>query len=91
MGKSYTIKCQSEKAQELHQAALTLNQKLLEIKGQNHGITLEKIALNAALNLTHELASATKNDNFSKTEIETRINRMQKLVTDTLTEQQDFI
>jgi len=90
LGKSYTIKCQPDKAQELLQAAVNINQKLQEIKSQNQGVTLEKIAMNAALNLSHELTTLKENDNFSNTEFETRIRSMQKLITDTLTEQEEF-
>ncbi len=52
--KEYVIACPEEAEAELQQAAAHLNSKLMEIKSSGKIIGVERIAIMAALNISHE-------------------------------------
>ncbi len=60
LDKQYQINCKQEEREELVESARLLNSKLSEIKNGGSVIGLERIAIMAALNLTHELVRAQK-------------------------------
>ena len=49
-----------------------------------------RIAVMAALNITHELLSRNNNNNTAETKADERIQKLQIKITETLTEQEDF-
>ncbi|WP_271271924.1 cell division protein ZapA [Aliamphritea hakodatensis] len=54
LDKEYVIACPEEAEAELQQAAAHLNSKLQEIKSSGKIIGMERIAIMAALNISHE-------------------------------------
>ncbi|MBY4676902.1 cell division protein ZapA [Marinobacterium arenosum] len=55
LGKEYMIACPEGSEAELKQAADYLNGKMAEIRGAGKTVGLERIAILAALNISHEL------------------------------------
>jgi len=55
LGKEYMIACPAGAEKELQQAADYLNGKMKEIRGAGKTVGLERIAILAALNISHEL------------------------------------
>jgi len=55
MGKEYRIACPQEERENLQASADLLNDKLNEIKQQGSVIGTERIAIMAALNMSHEV------------------------------------
>lgn len=58
--KQYQINCSPEEREELQESARILNQKLMEVRNAGSVIGLERIAIMAALNLSHELVKTQK-------------------------------
>jgi len=58
--KQYQINCTQDEREELQESARILNQKLTEVRNAGSVIGLERIAIMAALNLSHELVKAQK-------------------------------
>ena len=55
LGKEYMIACPAGAEDELLRAASYLNEKMKEIRGAGKTVGLERIAILAALNISHEL------------------------------------
>jgi cell division protein ZapA len=55
MGKEYRVACPPEERDNLLASAALLNEKLNEIKKQGSVIGTERIAIMAALNMSHEI------------------------------------
>lgn len=60
MGKEYKIACSYEEREELMKAALQLDQQMRQIRDSGKVIGPERIAVMAALNLTHDLNQLQK-------------------------------
>ncbi len=58
LGKEYPIACPDEEQHELLIAARYLDEKMREIRSNGRVIGAERIAVMAALNITHELIQA---------------------------------
>ncbi len=55
LDKEYQVNCQPDEREALEHSALLLNEKMEEIRRGSHIIGLERIAVMAALNLSHDL------------------------------------
>lgn len=60
LDKQYQINCTQDEREELLESARILDQKLVEVRNAGSVIGLERIAIMAALNLSHELVKAQK-------------------------------
>ncbi len=58
MGREFAVACNDEQRDALSQAAMHLDIKMREIQKSGKIIGMEKCAIMAALNITHELLSA---------------------------------
>lgn len=58
MGRSYKVSCSEEEREALLSAVAYLDKKMTEIKSAGRVASLERIAVMAALNITHELLSS---------------------------------
>lgn len=76
MGREFTISCTEEEREGLLGAVSYLNKKMSEINDAGKVIGVERIAIMAALNLSHELLHA-KNGSIDVGDIKLRINTMQ--------------
>ena len=61
LDKHYQINCKQDEREELVESARLLDVKLAEVKNSGTVIGLERIAIMAALNLSHELVRTQKN------------------------------
>ncbi|SIQ82350.1 cell division protein ZapA [Marinobacterium stanieri] len=73
LDKEYTISCPDGAEAELLASADYLNQKMQEIRQSGKIIGLERIAVMAALNMSHELI---KNHEQQRQNIETNLRRL---------------
>lgn len=55
LDKEYQVNCRPDEREALEHSALLLNEKMEEIRHGSHIIGLERIAVMAALNLSHDL------------------------------------
>ncbi len=56
--REFKIKCPKDKVMELQQAAKYLNEKMQEVSHGDEFITIDRVAITAALNIAHELILA---------------------------------
>jgi cell division protein ZapA len=81
LDKSYRINCPESEQESLRSSAQYLDRKMREIRGGGKVIGLERIAVIAALNITHELLSASRNmdaESDSKAELTKLISKIEK-------------
>jgi len=83
MGKEYRVACPEEEKANLQASADLLNEKLNEIKQQGSVIGTERIAIMAALNLSHDIlnnsALSIENDDLNQ-----RIDALSDRITDSV-------
>lgn len=63
MGRDFRIKCPPQKVSELQEAAYLLDNKMREITNGGKFIGLDKLAVIAALNISHDLLSQKQKNN----------------------------
>ena len=61
MGRTYKVACTEEERNALLSAVAYLDRKMSEIKSSGRVASAERIAVMAALNITHELLSSRNN------------------------------
>jgi cell division protein ZapA len=66
LDKEYQVACPREERQALMESAQLLDERMKAIRGSGGVIGLERIAVMAALNLSHELLMAKSNSSVSK-------------------------
>lgn len=70
LGKEYQIGCPPEEEESLLRAARHLNEQMKEVKSRGATLQLEKVAILAALNISHELVTQggtkARNDTLHK-------------------------
>ncbi|MCD6061110.1 MAG: hypothetical protein K0R03_1166 [Moraxellaceae bacterium] len=79
--KSYRINCPEGEQESLRNSAQYLDRKMREIRGSGKVIGLERIAVIAALNITHELLTASRRmdaESDSKAELTRLISKIEK-------------
>ena len=76
MGREFTVACTDEERPGLINAVNFLDKKMRDIRDSGKIVGVERIAIMAALNLSHELLSA-KNGNVNVGDIKRRIMQMQ--------------
>jgi len=86
MGRTYKVACADEEREALLQAVAYLDRKMNEIKGAGKVASLERIAVMAALNITHELLSQKVGD-FDIGELRRRMASMQATLDEALSQQ----
>ena len=86
MDKEYLISCEEHERDLLHRAVEFLNAKMKDVKGTGKVIGSERIAVMAALNITHELlAYKVKNDDYTS-KVDGLVRRLQHKIDDALTQ-----
>lgn len=71
LGKFYSIRCPESELASLEEAASYLNKKMQEVQDSGKAINLERIAIMAALNITHDLLLAGR----QKTSLIDKVNQ----------------
>lgn len=80
MGKEYRIACPQEERDNLKASADLLNEKLDEIKKQGSVIGSERIAIMAALNMSHEVLH-NQSLNTEHSNLNQRIDELSERIT----------
>ncbi len=81
LDKDYHIACPVAESTNLERAAEYLDKKMRDIRRAGKVIGAERIAVMAALNITHELHNQQRNDLFStddSAQIQQLVNRVQE-------------
>jgi cell division protein ZapA len=81
LDKSYRINCPEGEQESLRNSGQYLDRKMREIRGSGKVIGLERIAVIAALNITHELLTASRRmdaESDSKAELARLISKVEK-------------
>ena len=83
MGKEYRIGCPEEEKDNLRASADLLNEKLNEIKKQGSVIGTERIAIMAALNLSHDILHTEEITN-EQGDLNERIDALSERISDSM-------
>jgi cell division protein ZapA len=87
MGREFRVACPEAEQAGLLEAVDYLNKKMLEIRDAGKVIGLERIAIMAALNIAHEFLSTKVGGSFDMAEIKRRMNRMETVIDQAMSEQ----
>jgi len=80
MGREFRVSCTEEERRDLLKAVDYLNGKMREIRDTGKVIGVERIAIMAALNITHEFLSTHMNGGFDVGELKRRMLSMQATI-----------
>ncbi len=80
MGREFRIACTEDEQKDLTKAVEYLNNKMRDVRDAGKVIGVERIAIMAALNITHELLSARVGGGLDVGEFKRRISRMQETI-----------
>lgn len=89
MGKDYTVACPDEKRDELITAASYLDKNMRDIQKSGATLGSERLAVMAALNLSHDLL-ILRNKGGDSDEVEKRIRKMRESIEATLDKQSEI-
>ena len=84
LDKKYQFACEPEQRNDLVEAARQLDETMSEIKDSGRLMSLERIALQAALNLSAELMKLRADENFRKEKIDSKIRLLADQIDDAL-------
>jgi cell division protein ZapA len=87
MGREFRVACPEEEQAGLLEAVDYLNKKMLEIRDAGKVIGLERIAIMAALNIAHEFLSTKQGGAFDMGEMKRRMNRIETVIDQAMSEQ----
>ena len=91
LGREYRVACKESERDELVQAVQYLDQRMREIRDAGKIAGTERIAVMAALNITHELLGAKNGtvpaNGFDSASIQRRISAMQSAIDRAMAEQ----
>ena len=87
MGREFRIACEPDEQKSLLEAVDYLNRKMLEIKEQGKIAGLERIAIMAALNISHEFLT-TRLGSFDVSEFKRRMNGIETTLDQALADQE---
>ena len=73
MGREFCVNCPEEEEEEIQLAAAYLDSKIQEIKAEGKIIDSDRIAIIAALSITHELLMLRNGTGFDMNEFRRRI------------------
>lgn len=90
MGREFTVSCTDEERQGLMDAVDYLDNKMREIRDAGKITGVERIAIMAALNLSHEVLN-TKAGDIDIGDYKRRINVMQNQIDDVIAEQNKLL
>jgi cell division protein ZapA len=90
MGRDFRVACPDEDQEGLLEAVEYLNKKMQEIKDGGKVIGLERIAIMAALNIAHEFLSTKVGGGFDIADIKRRINGMETVLDQAISEQNEL-
>jgi cell division protein ZapA len=90
LDREFRIACPEDERAELLEAVAYLDKKMREIRDAGKVVTVERIAIMAALNISHELLTTRLGSGFDLGDLKRRINTMQATIEATLAEQDEL-
>jgi cell division protein ZapA len=87
MGREFRVTCPDEERKGLLEAVAYLDKKMREIRDSGKIVGSERIAIMAALNITHELLTTRNREGFDMEEFKRRIDCMQAALDAVMPEQ----
>jgi cell division protein ZapA len=90
LGREFTVSCTDEERQGLLDAVSYLNSKMREIRDAGKIVGVERIAIMAALNITHELLN-TKSGGVDVGDIKRRMYNMQNQIEEVISLQNKLL
>jgi cell division protein ZapA len=84
------VACPEDERAELLDAVAYLDKKMREIRDTGKIVSVERIAIMAALNIAHELLTTRLGTGFDMSEFKRRMNSMQATIDATLAEQDEL-
>jgi cell division protein ZapA len=90
LDREFRIACPDDERAELLEAVAYLDKKMREIHDLGKVVTVERIAIMAALNITHELLTTRLGNGFDVGDFKRRINSMQATIDATLADQDEL-
>jgi cell division protein ZapA len=87
MGRNFRVSCKEEEQASLLEAVEYLNRRMEEIRDQGRIVGLERIAIMAALNITHEFLSAKVGGDFDMAAFKRRMTHMETVIDQAMAEQ----
>jgi cell division protein ZapA len=76
MDRELKIRCPKDKTTELKEAAKYLDNKMREIYQANKLVTIDRVAITAALNIVYELMIAKQQSQLDNGDLNKRINNL---------------
>ena len=76
LDREYQFACQPEERKALREAAVFLDERMRSIKGSGRLMSLERIAVMTALNLSDELLRLQKNERHRQENVDNRIRML---------------
>jgi cell division protein ZapA len=89
MGREFHITCPDEEQEELQLAAAYLDRKIQEIKAEGKVVDSDRIAIIAALQITHELLMLRNGTGFDMDEFKRRITLLKKKVDEAISNKEN--
>jgi cell division protein ZapA len=86
LDKKYQFACDPEQRSDLIEAARNLDERMTEIKDSGRLLSLERIALQAALNFSADLLRLRRQETQRKERIDNRIRSLADQIDDALAE-----
>jgi cell division protein ZapA len=90
MGREFTVSCTDEERQGLLNAVNYLDKKMRDIRDSGKVVGVERIAIMAALNLSHEVLN-TKSGDIDIGDYKRRINAMQSQIDEAIADQNKLL
>lgn len=84
LDKKYQFACEPDQRKDLIEAARQLDERMNEIKDTGRLMSLERIALQVALNFSAELVKLRANEDFRQKNIDNRIRLLADQIDDAL-------
>ena len=78
LDREFKIKCPKDKIAELKKAATYLNDKMKEVHHGNKLITIDRVAVTAALNIAHELIIAKQQSQLDDRSLSSRLDKLRQ-------------
>jgi len=90
LDRDFRISCQEDQRDELREAVAYLDKKMREIQDAGKIVTVERIAIMAALNIAHEFLNTRLGNGFDMGDFKRRMGSMQATIDATLAEQDEL-
>jgi cell division protein ZapA len=87
MGREFRVACPEEEQKSLLEAVDYLNRRMQDIRGSGKVVGLERIAIMAALNITHEFLTTKVGGGFDMAELKRRMTRMENVLDQVMSDQ----